>query len=105
VVFPPKDEDYGFVTVEAFASAKAVITASDSGGPLDLVRSGQNGLIVEPTADALGAAMAHLMASPGEAERLGRQALRDSAGLTWASTVARLTAGLAVDNGSREMPS
>jgi glycosyltransferase involved in cell wall biosynthesis len=33
VCFPPFDEDYGFVTVEAFASRKAVITCVDSGGP------------------------------------------------------------------------
>ena len=38
VVFPPYDEDYGFVTVEAFASAKPVITCTDSGGPTELVQ-------------------------------------------------------------------
>ena len=27
--FPPLDEDYGFVTAEAFASRKAVITCRD----------------------------------------------------------------------------
>ena len=37
VCFPPYDEDYGFVTVEAFASRKAVVTCSDSGGPAELV--------------------------------------------------------------------
>src|SRR4051812_25352517 len=33
VCFPPRGEDYGFVTVEAFASRKAVVTCTDSGGP------------------------------------------------------------------------
>ena len=33
VCFPPLDEDYGFVTAEAFASGKAVVTCRDSGGP------------------------------------------------------------------------
>ena len=33
VCFTPLDEDYGFVTVEAFASRKAVVTCRDSGGP------------------------------------------------------------------------
>ena len=37
VVFPPLDEDYGFVTVEAFAARKAVVTCTDSGGPTELV--------------------------------------------------------------------
>ncbi|TML13230.1 MAG: glycosyltransferase family 4 protein, partial [Actinobacteria bacterium] len=40
VCFPPFAEDYGLVTVEAFASRKGVITCSDSGGPTELVRDG-----------------------------------------------------------------
>jgi glycosyltransferase involved in cell wall biosynthesis len=91
VVFPPKDEDYGFVTIEAFVSGKAVITTTDSGGPLDLVKDGQNGLIVEPTADALAAAIARVMDSPSDAERMGQQARRDAAPITWPATVAKLT--------------
>jgi glycosyltransferase involved in cell wall biosynthesis len=94
VVFAPKAEDYGFVTVEAFTSGKAVITATDSGGPLDLVRDGENGFIVEPTPAALAVAMSRMMDSPADAERLGQQAQRDVEHLTWPRTVARLTAGL-----------
>ena len=41
VVFVPKSEDYGFVTVEAFASGRPVITATDSGGPAELVSDGE----------------------------------------------------------------
>ena len=52
-VFPPLEEDYGFVTAEAFASAKAVVTCSDSGGPAELVEDGVNGFVCEPTPDAL----------------------------------------------------
>ncbi len=37
VCFPPVEEDYGFVTAEAFASSKAVVTCRDSGGPAELV--------------------------------------------------------------------
>ena len=44
VVFPPFNEDYGFVTVEAFMCGKPVITCSDSGGPAELVRDGESGL-------------------------------------------------------------
>jgi glycosyltransferase involved in cell wall biosynthesis len=94
VVFVPQDEDYGFVTVEAFVSGKAVITATDSGGPLDLVRHGENGLVIDPTADALAQAMVRLMDGRDEAERLGQQGQRDAAHLTWPAAVERLTAGL-----------
>ena len=94
VIFPPKDEDYGFVTIEAFESAKAVITTTDSGGPLDLVRQDRNGIVAEPTPASLAVAMARLMDDAGGAERMGQQALRDAAPLTWAATVERLTTGL-----------
>ena len=46
----PVQEDYGFVTVEAFASRKAVVTCTDSGGPAELVVDGTNGYVSEPNA-------------------------------------------------------
>jgi glycosyltransferase involved in cell wall biosynthesis len=90
VVFVPHDEDYGFVTVEAFAAAKAVITCQDSGGPLELVRAGANGWIVAPTPADLARAMAEAMADRGRAEKLGRQGHDDIAHLTWANVVRKL---------------
>ena len=45
VIYAPFDEDYGYVTLEAFLSAKPVITASDSGGPLEFVVDGENGSV------------------------------------------------------------
>lgn len=90
VVFPPLDEDYGFVTVEAFASGKPVITTTDSGGPAELVRDGQTGLVVEPTPRALGAAMRRLIDDSAGAERMGASARRVSESMTWASAVRRL---------------
>jgi glycosyltransferase involved in cell wall biosynthesis len=78
VVFVPKQEDYGFVTVEAFASAKAIITATDSGGPTDLVRHDLHGLVVAPEAAALASALAALADDRGRAERLGRQGRADT---------------------------
>jgi glycosyltransferase involved in cell wall biosynthesis len=90
VVFVPKGEDYGFVTVEAFASAKPIVTATDSGGPTDLVRPGVNGMVVAPEARDLAAAMAALMDDRHAAERLGQQGRSDTAGLTWAATVETL---------------
>jgi len=90
VVFVPHDEDYGFVTVEAFAAGKPVITCQDSGGPLEIVRAGVNGWIVPPTPTDLARAMAEAMDDPRLAERLGQQGVRDIAHLTWANVVRRL---------------
>jgi len=57
VLFLPFDEDYGYVTVEAFQSSKPVITFSDGGGTTELVEDGRNGRIVEPNAEALAEVM------------------------------------------------
>jgi glycosyltransferase involved in cell wall biosynthesis len=90
VVFVPKAEDYGFVTAEAFASAKAVVTCSDSGGPAELVRDGENGLVAAPEPAALAAALARLHDDAALAERLGRRARQDVAALSWPAVVERL---------------
>lgn len=90
VCFAPFDEDYGFVTAEAFASRKAVITCADSGGAAELVRDGRNGLVVEPSPDAIAAAMARLHDDPALAEQFGSVAHADVAELTWSRAVERL---------------
>src|SRR5205085_6596331 len=38
VYYAPFDEDYGLVPYEAFLSEKPVVTTTDAGGPLDIVR-------------------------------------------------------------------
>ena len=91
VCFPPEREDYGFVTVEAFASQKAVVTCTDSGGPAELVEDGVHGYICEPTPPALAVRLRELMDDAALAERLGRQAHARGAQLTWADTVKQLT--------------
>jgi len=90
VVFPAFEEDFGLVTVEAFASSKAVITCRDSGGPAELVRDGESGLVCEPTPAALADALARMAASQGLAERLGAGAAAISREITWPKTVERL---------------
>lgn len=92
VVFPPLQEDYGFVTVEAFASRKAVVTCRDSGGPAELVRDGRNGFVCEPSAASIGRALRQLMDDKDAAERMGGAALAASADLNWPDAVRRLTA-------------
>ncbi|MGH9310463.1 MAG: glycosyltransferase, partial [Vicinamibacterales bacterium] len=92
VCFPPLDEDYGFVTVEAFASHKAVVTCTDSGGPAELVEDGVHGFVCDPAPQALAARLRQLMDDAGLAERLGAQAHARGALITWHDTVNKLTA-------------
>ena len=64
VCFPPFDEDYGFVTVEAFSSSKPVVTCTDSGGPAEIVKNGVSGFVCPPRPEMLAIALRDLMASP-----------------------------------------
>jgi glycosyltransferase involved in cell wall biosynthesis len=90
VCCPSEQEDYGLVTAEAFSSAKAVITCTDSGGHAELVEHGTTGLIVEPSAQALADALGRLMDDVATAERWGEFARRKAETMTWKDTVDRL---------------
>jgi len=92
VCFPPYDEDYGFVTVEAFASRKPVVTCSDSGGPAELVVDNVNGKICAPQPGPLAVALRELMDDGDAAERMGQAALEKVSGMTWSHAVGRLLA-------------
>jgi glycosyltransferase involved in cell wall biosynthesis len=90
VCFVPLDEDYGFVTVEAFAARKPVVTCRDSGGPAELVTHGVSGLVVDPEPGALAGAIARVMQDPAEAERFGTAGAEVVAGLTWDRAIPQL---------------
>jgi glycosyltransferase involved in cell wall biosynthesis len=92
VLFTPYDEDYGYVTLEAMLSCKPVITCRDSGGPLEFVRHEENGLVVEPTAEAMAEAMDRLWADRALSKRLGQsgRALYEDLNITWENVLQRL---------------
>jgi glycosyltransferase involved in cell wall biosynthesis len=71
VIFPPVDEDYGYVALEAMLSLKPVITCSDAGGPLDFVTDRRTGLVADPTPESLGQAMDALWADRRCAAAMG----------------------------------
>jgi glycosyltransferase involved in cell wall biosynthesis len=94
-LYLPYDEDsYGYVTLEAFHSHKAVVTFTDSGGTNELVEHEVNGLIVEPTPEALAHAMETLWADGQQARHLGEAAHATLARhrIGWDHVVDRLTA-------------
>lgn len=94
VVYPPIDEDYGYVTLEAMLSSKPVITCTDSGGPLEFVVNEKTGLITEPTPKALASALDMIWENREQA-RLWGQAGRthyDSFDINWDNVVRKLLA-------------
>jgi glycosyltransferase involved in cell wall biosynthesis len=92
VVFPPLDEDYGYVTLEAFLARKPVITTTDAGGPLEFVEDGITGLVCEPAPEALGAAIGRLAGDPRRAQSLGDAGYERARAISWDGVVDRLMA-------------
>jgi len=91
VVYPPFDEDFGYVTLEAFLARKPVITCTDSGGPNEFVVDGVNGFVCAPVPDALAAALSQLAADPAKAAALGDAGHEVAAAITWDGVIEKLT--------------
>jgi glycosyltransferase involved in cell wall biosynthesis len=94
VVYPPFDEDYGYVTLEGMLASKPVITCQDSGGPLEFIRHRETGLIVEPTANALAAAMDEIWQNRSWAKQLGKAAYEhyQNLDISWSNVLSKLLA-------------
>jgi glycosyltransferase involved in cell wall biosynthesis len=90
VVYTPYDEDFGYVTLEAFLSGKPVVTATDSGGTLEFVTNGENGFVCDPTPESLTAALAQVTADRGVAQRLGEAGRRRAQRVTWDGVLEQL---------------
>jgi glycosyltransferase involved in cell wall biosynthesis len=90
VVFPPFDEDYGYITLEAFLSRKPVITTTDAGGPLEFVADGVTGLVTPPDPADIGAAISRLHANRRLAAALGDAGYERARSISWDGVVERL---------------
>ena len=91
VIFPPYDEDYGYVTLEAFLSHKPVVTTTDAGGPNEFVTNGETGCVVAPDGAAIGEALAGLDRDRRRAARMGEAGYDLARGITWSGVIERLT--------------
>ena len=90
VYYAPVDEDFGMVPYEAFLSSKPVLTTTDAGGPLEVVRDRETGLVVAPDAHELARAAAYAVAHADEAERWGRAGKAVAERVTWDAAIERL---------------
>ena len=87
LVLPSRSEGLGRVLLEAACRGRALVGANRGGIP-DVVRPGENGLLVEPgDARALAEALVAVLSDRAEAERLGLAARRT--GDEWRTTPAQ----------------
>ncbi len=97
VLFVPKDEDFGYITVEAMLSHKPLIVCKDSGEPARLVQNGHSGFVVDPDPKEIAGAMQLLAANRGLAREMGGHAYQSAPPQSWDDVVGRLIeAGSAV---------
>ena len=90
VYYAPVNEDYGLVTLEAFRSRKPVITATDSGGPTELVQDGVNGYVIRPEPSEIATRLEMLYENTSLAETHGNAGYEFASDITWPKTVSRL---------------
>jgi glycosyltransferase involved in cell wall biosynthesis len=83
VYYAPIDEDFGMVPYEAFLSEKPVITTRDAGGPLEVVRDRETGLVVEPNAGDIATACSVLARNVEDAKAWGRAGKAVAERVTW----------------------
>jgi glycosyltransferase involved in cell wall biosynthesis len=89
LVFPSTYEGFGLVVLEAMSQGLTVV-ATPVGCVPDLVRDGENGVIVPPRdADALAAAVRRLMDAPEERQRMGANAASTVSSMTWRHTASQ----------------
>ncbi len=99
VPFTPLREDYGYVTLEAFASGKPVLTCTDSGEPCRFVSPFETGLVVEPSVHKVREGLEWLWNHRDKARLMGKSGLELVADMSWAKVAYQLAkAGLQPDN-------
>jgi len=82
VLFPPLNEDWGIVPLEAMANARPVI-ANNRGGPAESIRHGETGWLLAPTAEAWSRQLRALPRLTDELKKMGNAARLYSRQYDW----------------------
>ena len=91
VFFAPIDEDYGYITLEAFLSKRPVVTCSDSGGVLEFVQDGNTGCVCNTSPESIAAAVNRLYQNKQLCRKLGENGHDLVKDFNWGHVIDRLT--------------
>jgi len=92
VFYAPKDEDYGYITLEAFLSKKPVITCVDSGGVLEFVKNNENGFICNVESTLLAEKINILYSNKGSKNKeFGENGYSLVKDISWDNVIEKLT--------------
>lgn len=95
VPFAPMREDYGYITLEAFASGKPVITCRDSGEAASIVQHGVSGYVCEADPRDFARHIELLWGNRAQAAAFGEEGMNWVSALSWSKIAEKLieTAG------------
>lgn len=91
IFFAPFDEDYGYITLEAFLSNKPVITCEDSGGVLEFVEDSVNGYICEVSPEKIGEKIQNLWTNKNLCSQFGELGFEKVKNISWNNVIDKLT--------------
>lgn len=91
VFFSPVDEDYGYITLEAFLSHKPVVTCKDSGGVLEFTENGVSGFVNEINPAEIGANINKLYADKKLCRDMGMEGFMRVKDISWDNVIDKLT--------------
>ncbi len=91
VFFAPLDEDYGYITLEAFLSNKPVITTTDAGGVLEFVHDGINGYVCQASPELIGSKIEFLYRNKKCCEEFGHEGYEAVKDISWDNVIDTLT--------------
>ena len=90
VFYAPLDEDYGFVTLEAFLSKKPIITTIDSGGVLEFVKNNENGFILNLDPKNIAEKIDWMYSNNAKCYELGSTGYEFARKITWDNIIEKL---------------
>ncbi len=94
VFFAPQDEDYGYITLEAFLSKKPVLTSRDAGGPLEFVKDNSSGIILESlNEENIGKKINELILNKEKSRNFGLNGYHKVKDINWDSVIQTLLYG------------
>lgn len=91
VFFAPVDEDYGYITLEAFLSQKPLVTCSDTGGVLEFAENSRSAFVTAPSPKELGNSINRMYANKQLCKKMGLEGYEKVKDISWDNVIDKLT--------------
>jgi glycosyltransferase involved in cell wall biosynthesis len=90
LAMPSKHETFGIVGLEAMALGKPVVVYEEAGGPLDYIKHGKNGLVVDSYPASLNGGCSALIKDDKFRKELSNNAVKTAQGHGWGAVAEKI---------------